>query len=63
MPKETMIELAIPQGRMSFPVEQADTLMRMPINGGWVLPEDSEWVWSAERGFEKRAKTAKAATK
>ena len=60
MAKVTMIELEIPQGRKSFPVEQADALLRMKFNGGWKLPEDSEWTWSAEKGFEKKApKTAK----
>ena len=54
MPKVTMIELEIPQGRKAFPVEQADGLLRMKFNGGWKLPEDSEWTWSAEKGFEKR---------
>ena len=56
MAKETKIELEIPQGRQQFPMEQADTLLRMPINGGWKLPEDSEWTWSAEKGFEKKGK-------
>ena len=54
MAKATLIELEIPQGRKSFPVEQADALLRMKFNGGWKLPEDSEWTWSAEKGFEKR---------
>lgn len=60
MAKENKIELEIPQGRQEFPVEQADTLLRMKFNGGWRLPADSEWTWSAERGFEKKAKAAKA---
>ena len=60
MAKVTMIELEIPQGKTAFPVEQADALLRMKFNGGWKLPEDSEWTWSAEKGFEKKApKTAK----
>lgn len=54
MAKVTMVELEIPQGRQSFPVEQADGILRMKFNGGWKLPEDSEWTWTAERGFEKR---------
>ncbi len=54
MAKETKIELEIPQGRKAFPVEQADGLLRMKFNGGWKLPEDSEWTWCAEKGFEKR---------
>ena len=58
MAKETKIELEIPQGRLAFSMEEADTLLRMPINGGWKLPEDSEWTWSAEKGFEKKGKKA-----
>ena len=54
MAKATLIELEIPQGRKAFPVEQADGLLRMKFSGGWKLPEDSEWTWSAEKGFEKR---------
>ena len=59
MAKETKIELEIPQGRVAFPVEQADGLLRMKFNGGWKLPEDSEWTWSAEKGFEKKGKAVK----
>ena len=55
MAKETKIELEIPQGRRAFPVEQADALLRMKFNGGWKLPEDSEWTWTPEKGFEKKA--------
>ena len=58
MAKATMIELEIPQGRQAFAAERADALLRMKFNGGWKLPEDSEWTWSAEKGFEK--KTPKA---
>ena len=54
MAKETKIELEIPQGKTAFSVEQADALLRMKFNGGWKLPEDSEWTWSAEKGFEKK---------
>ena len=58
MAKETKIELEIPQGRQQFPVEQADALLRMKFNGGWKLPEDSEWAWTPENGFEKKAPKA-----
>ena len=50
-----MIELEIPQGKTAFPVEQADGILRMKFNGGWKLPEDSEWSWTPEKGFEKKA--------
>ena len=58
-----MITLEIPQGRVAFPLEQADALLRMKFNGGWRLPEDSEWTWSAERGFEKKAPKAAKGSK
>ena len=58
MAKVTMIELEAKNGRQSFPVEQADALLRMKFNGGWKLPEDSEWTWTPEKGFEKKAPKA-----
>ena len=58
MAKETKIELEIPQGRQQFPVEQADALLRMKFNGGWKLPEDSEWGWTPEKGFDRKGKKA-----
>ena len=63
MAKETKIELEIPQGRVAFPVEQADALLRMKFNGGWKLPEDSEWTWTHEKGFEKKAPKAAKGSK
>jgi hypothetical protein len=63
MAKLTLIDLEIPQGRKSFHVEQADALLRMKFNGGWHLPEDSEWTWSAEKGFEKKATKAAKGSK
>ena len=66
MAKETKIVLEIPQGRVAFPVEQADGILRMRVNGGWKLPEvpeDSEWTWSAEKGFEKVSPKAQIAQK
>ena len=63
MAKVTMIELEIPQGKTAFPVEQADTLLRMKFNGGWKLPEDSEWTWTPEKGFEKKAPKAAKGSK
>ena len=63
MAKETKIELEIPQGKTAFPVEQADELLRMKFNGGWKLPEDSEWAWTPEKGFEKKATKAARGSK
>ena len=55
MAKVTEIELIVEDYRRSFPVEQADELLRIRNNGGWKLPEDSEWTWTPEKGFEKKA--------
>jgi len=63
MAKVTMIELEAKNGRQSFPVEQADAVLRMPYHGTWHLPEDSEWTWSAEKGFEKKAPKATKGSK
>lgn len=63
MAKVTMIELEAKNGRQSFPVEQADAILRMPYHGTWHLPEDSEWTWSAEKGFEKKANPTQKAQK
>ena len=54
MAKETLIDLEVDGYIKQFPVESADKLLRMKFNGGWKLPENSEWSWTAEKGFEKR---------
>ena len=54
MAKETLIDLEVDGYIKQFPVESADKLLRMKFNGGWKLPENSEWSWTAENGFEKR---------
>lgn len=54
MAKETYIELECIDGRKKFSVEHADNILRMKFHASWNLPEDSEWTWSAEKGFEKR---------
>ena len=58
MAKITMIELTVNDRRESFGVEHAHQLLLMRNNGGWRLPEDSEWGWTAEKGFEKKGKKA-----
>lgn len=63
MAKVTMIELEAKNGRQSFPVEQADAILRMPYHGTWHLPEDSEWTWTPEKGFEKKANPTQKAQK
>ena len=50
----TMIELECRDGRKSFSITHADNILRMKFHASWHLPEDSEWSWTAEKGFEKR---------
>ena len=54
MAKETYIELECKDGRKKFSAEHADGILRMRFHASWKLPEDSEWTWSAEKGFEKK---------
>ena len=63
MAKVTEIELIVEDYRRSFPVEQSDELLRIRNNGGWHLPEDSEWTWTPEKGFEKKAPKAAKGSK
>ena len=64
MAKVTMIELeAGIDHRKSFNADWADRIMRMKPNYGWHLPEDSEWTWSADKGFEKKANPTQKAQK
>ena len=63
MAKETYIELECIDGRKKFSVEHADNILRMRFHASWKLPEDSEWTWSAEKGFEKVSQKAQVAQK
>ena len=53
--KVTKVKLVVPSlgvdQELSF--EHAENLLRMPNNGGWQLPEDSEFVLT-ENGLERR---------
>ena len=41
-------------GVRDFEFEQANRLLAMKPNGGWRLPEDSEYQFSVENGLERR---------
>ena len=41
-----------------FAVQEAEELLAMPNNGGWVLPEDSEFVY--ENGIISRRSKGKS---
>lgn len=60
MAKVTRVKLIVPLHEMEadFAVPEAEELLAMPNNGGWVLPEDSEFVY--ENGIISRRSKAKS---
>ena len=44
-------------GERDFEFEQANRLLAMKPNGGWRLPDDSEYQFSVENGLERRRNT------
>ena len=53
--KQTFVKLACDAlGDREFDFEQANRLLAMKPNGGWHLPEDSEFQFSVENGLERR---------
>lgn len=46
MAKITFVELECPKlGRQTFEVSHAERLLAMPKNGGWTLPQDSDYEY------------------
>ncbi len=60
--KEQTVTLVVPKYSMKqeFSVEHAERLLDMGthLNGGWVLPADSNYIYDEENGL--RVKTDKA---
>lgn len=48
------IQLVYKGKRRNFKIEVAEKLLRMPKNGGWVLPTDSEYTFTIKDGFTRR---------
>lgn len=58
--KQTFVKLVCDAlGERDFDFEQANRLLAMKPNGGWHLPEDSEYQFSVENGLERRGNTEK----
>ncbi len=50
------LEVKLPNGKIrqdSFDVEHAERLLKMPNNGGWELPIDSEYQFDKEHGINR----------
>lgn len=58
--KQTFVKLVCDAlGERDFDFEQASRLLAMKPNGGWHLPENSEYQFSVENGLERRGNTEK----
>ena len=56
--KTTMVTLVCDAlGSREFDIEHANRLLGMKPNGGWHLPEDSDFQFSTENGIERRRNT------
>lgn len=54
--KITKVRLICPTHNLSdeFTIEHANRLLRMPNNGGWQLPKDSDFKFTKDNGIEYR---------
>lgn len=59
--KEKTIILVAPDGRTKeFGIQHAERLLDMgsECNGGWTLPDDSEYIYTEENGLRLKANKA-----
>ena len=54
--KSTTVKLVVPeQGKtQEFEITLAECLLRMPNNGGWQLPKDSEFIFDYKNGLGRK---------
>ena len=52
--KTTKVVLESAIGKREFDIEQANCLLAMKPNGGWHLPNGSDFVYSDSHGLEHR---------
>ena len=54
--KTNDVVLVVPEHNMTqvFGVDHAERLLRMPNNGGWQLPEDSEFEFDMSDGIKRK---------
>ena len=60
--KEQTVTLVVPKYNMKqeFGIQHAERLLDMgaAVNGGWVLPEDSNYIYDEENGLRVKADKA-----
>lgn len=54
--KTTKVLLVVPAENMQheFEITHAERLLRMGNNGGWQLPEDSQFEFTVENGIRRK---------
>ena len=53
--KSNVVELVVPAHNMKqvFEIDHAERLLRVPNNGGWQLPDDSEFEFNLSDGIKR----------
>ena len=59
MGKMTHVELEVNETRQKFEINHAERILRTPNNGGWKLPEDSEFTFDFNNGISYKRNTGK----
>lgn len=54
-----MVTLATDKGSREFEINHAERLLRMKNNGGWKLPEDSQYKFHFNNGITHNRNTRK----
>lgn len=54
--RQSKIKLVVPGSNMAqdFEINHAERLLRMPNNGGWQLPDNSEYSFDFNDGIKRK---------
>lgn len=54
--RQSKIKLVVPDSDMEreFEITHAERLLGMPNNGGWQLPENSEYIFDLNDGLKRK---------
>lgn len=54
--RQSKIKLVVPDSDMEreFEISHAERLLGMPNNGGWQLPENSEYIFDLNDGLKRK---------
>ena len=54
--RQSKVKLVVPDSQMEreFEINHAERLLGMPNNGGWQLPENSEYIFDLNDGLKRK---------